>query len=118
MAELHGDGRVLPERTAANVDRMVRATPAALVSRRNGVLHACARTGLDLGGVSSSPHSNRALFRCDAVADWHHSHGQLYVSELSGPHSWISAAGRPLPDAISFPEMDETAPHSSGRSFR
>lgn len=39
LAELHGDGQLLSEWTAAHVDRVVRSAAPALVSRRNGRDH-------------------------------------------------------------------------------
>ena len=45
VAQLYGDGRVLPERPAAHLDRLVRAAPAALVSRSQRWSHAGSGTG-------------------------------------------------------------------------
>ena len=63
LAESHGDGRLLPERPAARVARLVCAAPAALVSRAHGRRHARRRVGARLGGVSSATLSRRVL-RC------------------------------------------------------
>src|SRR5437879_10543888 len=48
MAELHRARRVLPERPAADMDRMVHAAPPALVPCSDGVWNAGCGTGASL----------------------------------------------------------------------
>ena len=87
VAQLHGIGRVLSKWAAANLDRLVRTAFSALVSHRINILYAGARTGFHLGSISAAAVSHRAFLHRYAVADRHHSHCQLHLSELSRSHS-------------------------------
>ena len=67
VAAIHRDGRLLPERAAADMDRMVRAAFAALVSRSGDGLHASGGTAGRVDAVSAEAISHRMLFYRDAV---------------------------------------------------
>src|SRR5277367_1613780 len=94
MAAIHRDGRLLSERPAADVDRVVRAAPAALVSRFGDFLHAADGIADRVDAVSTEEISHRLFFYCDAVRDFDYRDGELYVSELSGVAARGAAAGR------------------------
>src|SRR6266851_4240607 len=96
MAELHRARRVLPERPAADVDRLVHAASAALVPCGDRVCNTGDRAGARVDDVSAAPHSNPLLFHCDTLADRDHSLGELYVSELPRPRAGISLARWPV----------------------
>src|SRR5579859_5426585 len=115
MAEFHGDGRLLPEWPASDVDRLVRAALAALVSCRERVFHARARTRFDLGRISAEKNSHRALFRRHSVADWHHPHGKLYVSQLSRSRARVPLARRPVSRPLLARTMETANSQSSLR---
>src|SRR3984885_8019641 len=55
VAKLHCHGRLLPERPAAHVDRLVRAAFSALVPGLGRSSHSCNRAGAGLDAVSSAP---------------------------------------------------------------
>ena len=63
LARLHGDGRLLPERSPPDVDRLVRPAPAALVPGRDGGVHARRRAPGGLGGVPAAGASGSAASR-------------------------------------------------------
>src|ERR1700690_3611 len=91
MAPVHSHGRVLPERPLADVDRLVSAASAALVSRRDGRRYACNGTGARLDAVSPAPMAHCVLLYRDAVADRRNPERELYIFELSRTRT-----GRPL----------------------
>ena len=68
VAQLYRDGRVLPERSAAYVDRLVHAASAALVPCFDGFCDTGTRTGFGLDVVSAAPLANRVLPYCDSLA--------------------------------------------------
>src|ERR1700756_3616964 len=70
VAQSDGDGRVLSKRTAANLDRLVCATSAALVSHGNSCSHLGAGVGDYLDGVVAPPISHRAVLVGNALTDW------------------------------------------------
>ena len=107
VAALHGDGRILPERSAANMDRVVRTTFSALVSHGVGIRDA--GIGVSVDAVPAETVADGLLFHRDAVAGGDHSDGELYVSKLSCADAGIFAAGRPLPDAVSAGGVEGTA---------
>ena len=76
VAPLHGDGRVLPERSAANMDRVVRTTFSALVSRGVGIRDARAGIGVGVDAVPAETMADCLLFHRDAVAGGDHSDGR------------------------------------------
>src|SRR5271170_3008380 len=100
MAAFHGDGRVLSKWSVANVDRLVRPAPPALVSCDDGIWHARTGTAPGVDAFSAEAAANALLFHRDAVADRDHPDGQLHVSELSCSGARFSAFGRPLPGAV------------------
>src|ERR1039457_3135489 len=93
VAQLYSDGRVLPERSAAHVDRLVHAASAALVPCFDSFCDAGARTGFGLDIVSAAPLANRVLLYCDSLANWSYFHRQLHVSKLPCPDAGTPFAG-------------------------
>ena len=82
MARPHGDGEVLRERPAADVDRLVRATVAAArVPRRRGADDAGVRAGAAVLRVLAASLA-RARVRAFSVSARHHRHRELRVSQL------------------------------------
>src|SRR5882762_3929003 len=77
MAELHRAGRVLPERSAADVDRLVHAALATLDSCGDGFWNSGAGTGARVADVSAEALANFVLFDYHSVADRHHPFGEL-----------------------------------------
>src|SRR2546425_12452356 len=96
MAQFHGARRVLPERPAADVDRLVYAALAALVSCGDslGNARSGARAGMD--DVPAAAIAKLVFSHCDALADRDHSLGELHVPELPGAGSGGSGVGRPM----------------------
>src|SRR6266851_10191521 len=92
VEKLHGARRVLPERPAADVDRLAYAAPAALVPCRDGVWNAGAGTGAGVDDVPAAAHSDLLFFHRDALADRHHPFGELHVPELPGADAGDFAA--------------------------
>src|SRR5207245_4293583 len=92
VAEFHGDGQLLSERSAAVVVGMVRRTAAALVSRWRGGLHVSGGAGAGVGGISTASSSDSCVLRTHCAAGQHHLHRQLCLSQLSG-----SRSGNPSP---------------------
>src|SRR6185369_2770725 len=93
MATLHRYGRLLPERSFANLDRLVRATTAAQVSRfhrRRNIGHG---TRIDLDDVLSPAVENRFIFPRHDLAGRGNPDRQLCVSQLSGAGHGHFAAG-------------------------
>src|SRR5580658_5497859 len=94
MAQLHGDGRVLPKWPAANVGGLVCGTFAALVSRGHRGKYAGDGACDSLDALSAQASAVHLLLRRYSVGDWRNSYGQLHVPELSGAHARLSAARR------------------------
>src|SRR6185369_8591129 len=67
MAEFHSDGRVLPERPAADMDWLVRPASSALVSRRDRIQHPRARAGHRVDLVFATPVANCVLLHRHAL---------------------------------------------------
>src|SRR5205809_729826 len=84
--------RVLPERPAADMDRMVHAAPPALVPCSDGVWNAGCGTGASVDDVPAAAHSNPVFSYRNALADRHHPLRELHVSELSCSCTGVSAA--------------------------
>ena len=93
VAHPHRDGRVLPERPAAHLDRMVRRASAALVSCGQRCRHTGAGTCDRVDAFSSSPRAHTLFLHRDAVGDRRDSHRQLHVPQLPGAVAGISVAG-------------------------
>src|SRR5207249_10768690 len=95
MAQFHGARRILPERPAADVDRLVYAALAALVSCGDslGNARSGARAGMD--DVPAAAIAKLVFSHCDALADRDHSLGELHVPDLPGAGSGDFVAGRP-----------------------
>src|ERR1700733_1865269 len=94
VAAFHGDGRVLPEWSAADVDWLVPPAFSALVSCGDGVSYAGVGTGARLHGVSAAALADRLFFHRDALATRRNSYGELHVSELFGFGAGNFPAGR------------------------
>src|SRR5271155_4106244 len=108
MAAFHGDGRVLPKWSVANVAWVVRPALPALVSCDDGIRHARTRAGPGVDAFSAEAVANSLLFHRDAVADRDHPDGQLHISELSCSGARFSAFGRPLPGAVPTAKLEES----------
>src|SRR6185437_122849 len=116
MAQLHRHGRVLPERSAADLDRLVRAAPSALVSRCLGRRNFGDGTGLHLDDPAAAPLPYRSLLYCHVLGSRRDQHCELLLPELSGSLAWSSAVGRPLPCALCSEEVETTI--TSARACR
>src|SRR5258708_35981088 len=99
MAQLHRNGRVLPERPASDVDRLVGAPPPPLVSRRDGIRSARTGDGSRLDHVFPPPLSTPPVLHRHALANRHHPHCQLYVPEFPCPRPRFPSSRRPFPRA-------------------
>src|SRR5216684_4712249 len=84
VAQFYGAGRVLPERSAADVDWLVHAALAALDSCSDGVWDAGAGTGARVDDVSAEATANFVFSHHYAVADRHHPFGEIHFLELPG----------------------------------
>src|ERR1700741_177121 len=112
MAPLHRDGRVLPERPATYLGWLVRPAFSALVSRGHSIRHAGSRACAGGDAIFAAALANRLLFHCDAVANRRDPHGELYVSELSGPYSRILPARRSLSHSVCAPALATPRSHT------
>src|SRR6266567_8739394 len=92
MAQLNRDGRVLPERPATNLDRLVCRTPAALVPCSVGRGHAGAGVGACLHALLATPLAFGLLLHRDTVGDRSYPDGELYFPQLPGAFSWLPAS--------------------------
>src|SRR5271169_4968515 len=97
VAELNRSGRVLPERTSADVDRLAYAAFATLVPCGDGVWNAGAGTGAGVDDVSAAASAHHVFLHRDSLADRHHPVGELYIPELPGADHGDLAARRPVP---------------------
>src|SRR5215475_15463082 len=100
VAQLHSHGRVLPERTAADVDRLVHATSPALVSRGYCLCNAGHGTRDSLDVSTASALADCVLFYRHALGNRRHPDGKLHVLELPRPLAGHSLARRSLPSEI------------------
>ena len=120
--ESHRHGRVLRERAAAHVDRLVRAAPAPLLSRRDGGRSRwCVELVVVWAGIAAAPVPPSLLRDRDAAPDRHHRHGELRVPQLPRPGARRPAARRPgaRPVAFRMPARAESARRrAGGRSSR
>src|SRR5215472_1918967 len=108
VAELYGAGRVLPERAAAHVDRVVHAArPAALVPQGDRVWNPGARIGACLDDVPAAALPNRVLLHRDAMANRDHPFGELYFLELLSAGAGVSAARRQTLATVSAIAMEK-----------
>ena len=105
MAPFDGHGRVLPEWTAANLDRMVHPTSAALVSLVDRIGHARNRAGDCLDAVFAPPLPADLLGDRHAVGSGRDPDSQLHLLELPGADARFPAPRRPL-----FLAVDATTP--------
>src|SRR5579863_4461833 len=92
MAQSDGYGRVLPERPAPHLGRVVRGTPSTLVSRSFGVGDSGHGTWGGLHAVLSSTGEDHLLFYSHPVGSGRYSHGQLHLPQLPGTLVRIFAA--------------------------
>src|SRR5260370_8001867 len=97
MAQFHRYGRVLPKRSAAVLDWLVRRASAALVSRRQRFWHSRSRACPRLDAFLSAPRSHHLLFHRHALANRHHPHRQLHLLKLPRPRPRHFSLGRPFP---------------------
>src|SRR2546422_5237818 len=117
MAQFHGAGRVLPERTVANLDWLVHAAFSAVVSCGDGVWNTGAGIGARVDDVSPEAAANLVLLDCHALADRDHSLGELHVLELPGAGFGVFAARRPiLADLLSEIPEKELPCHQRGQT--
>jgi hypothetical protein len=65
VASLHGDGRILSERSAAHLDRLVHAAFTALVPCFDSVRHARARVGSGVDAIFAAPLAHRVFLYCN-----------------------------------------------------
>ena len=100
MASPHRPRRLLPERPAAQLDRLVRRPSSPLVSRRNCGRHAVNRIRRRADALLSPPHPNHLFLYRHALADRHHPHRQLHVSQLPGACIGFSSARRQAPPPL------------------
>src|SRR5882762_1731113 len=100
MAELHGARRVLPERSAADVDWLAHAALATLDSCSDGVRDPGAGTRAGLADVSAAALANLVFSGHHALADRDHPICELHVPELprAGPRDF--AGRRPVCAAL------------------
>src|SRR6185436_4628067 len=99
VAEPDGDGPVLRERAAADVDRVVRAAAAARVSCGDGAGDAARRAVRGLARVCAAAGAGCGVLHHRAAAGRDHPHRELRVSELPGAGARTDAArgGAPHP---------------------
>src|SRR5260370_24848057 len=79
MAELHRAGRVLPERPAADVDRLVHSASAAFVPCGDPVCNAGSGTGAPVDDFSAPPPPDLLLFPSSSLTDSDHYTVRFYV---------------------------------------
>src|SRR5690242_12704659 len=115
MASSDRDGRLLPEWPPAHVGGLVRAAPAALVSRRYRIHDSVCRTGFGLDAVSAAPPPHHLLLYTHAVSGWNHSHCELHVPELPGTRARLPAARRRICALDPSCAMEELGPQKFGR---
>src|SRR5712692_3071392 len=108
MAPLHRHGRVLSERTAAHLDRLVRATSPALVPRRHRFRHARPRARARRDALPPATRSHHLLLHRHALADRRDPHRQLHFPQLSSSRPRHLSPRRSLPRAL-FPIKLESA---------
>src|SRR5260370_19866589 len=96
MGLFRSEGGVLPDRRFAYLGRLVRATPAALVSCGDRVCHAGSGVGLGLHALSAAALEYSMIFYCDTVASRCNPDGQLLLFELSGSRDGCVVARRSL----------------------
>src|SRR3984893_12974239 len=84
VASLHGDGRILSERSAAHMDRLVHAAFTALVPCFVSVRHACARGGFGVDAIFARPLSDRVFLYCHSLGTRRYFHRELHFFELPG----------------------------------
>ncbi len=84
MAQLDRDGRVLPERPAAHMDRLVLAAPAARFPRLHRGRDPGAGVGIGMDDPAAAPLPDRTVLPRDRLGDRGHCDGELCVLELPG----------------------------------
>ena len=92
VVEPHGDGPLLRERPPADVDRLVRAAPAAPLPRLHRHPHLRRGARARVVSVARASRALRLLRDRDPVPGRDHSHRQLRLPELPRPRP-----GRPSP---------------------
>src|ERR1700730_17267804 len=92
-ASLHGDGRILSERSAAHLDRLVHAAFTALVSCFNSICYARARVGSGMDAIFATPLAHSVFFYCDSLGTRGYFHRELHFFELPGAGVGCLAAG-------------------------
>src|ERR1700689_547814 len=96
MAPSDRHGRVLPERSAPHLGRLVHSALAALVPLGNRILHAGAGTGHRLDVVSTPPLPRDLFSHRHAMGTWRDLYRQLHLSQLPCSSVGIPVVGRPL----------------------
>src|SRR5713101_6441611 len=110
MAPFHRHGRVLSEWSATHLDRLVRATSPALVSRRHRFCHTRPRARARLDAFPSAPRSHHLLLHRHAVADRRDPHRQLHLPQLFGSRPRHLSPRRSLPRALSPIKLESALP--------
>src|SRR5271165_1168024 len=100
VARLHRHGRVLPERSPAHLDRLVRPALAAQFSRIRHRRHSGAGSGASVDVVYAATLAYRMFLHRYALADSGNSYGELHLSELPRSAAGGTVARRPLFDAM------------------
>src|SRR5258708_18571720 len=82
LAQSYGYGRLLPERAAAHVGRLVCAASAALVSRDDGGAHPRAGACYCLACISAATVALDLLLHCHSVAGGRDFDRELHIPQL------------------------------------
>src|SRR5437763_5995319 len=96
MAQLHRHGRVLPKWTTADLDWLVCAASAALVSCWLGRRYPGDGIRTHLAHLSAPPLPLRALLYSHMLGSRGDHHGQLLLSQLPSSLAWHTAGRRSL----------------------
>src|SRR3984957_19108764 len=84
VAAFHGDGRILSERSAAHVDRLVHAAFTALGSCFNRIRYAGAGVGFGVDAIFAAALAHRVFLYCDSMGAGSYIHRELHFFELPG----------------------------------
>src|SRR5512140_303040 len=93
MAKPHGNGRVLPERTSSDMDRLVHAASATLVSLVRNVGYAGDGAPAGLDDVLPQASAYHVFRNHVSVADTGNTVGKLHIPELPRSRTRVPTAG-------------------------
>src|ERR1700693_2153327 len=93
VAALYGDGRILSERSAAYMDRLVLPASTALVPCFNSIRDDRARVGFGVVVIFAPPLAHSVFLYCDPVGTGRYFHGELHFFELPSADVGHLAAG-------------------------